>query len=69
VSFVQAENYIFCLNIYESLHVQLVVRVFGWPQPTVEIPSMSFEGCSHRKTSACDWDWHEIHRRKVAEWF
>ena len=56
------ELWLHCCSIAEPLFIRLVVRTLGWHQPTVLIPSLGFEGRSHRKTHCAERDWVQIHR-------
>ena len=55
-------------SIAEPLFIRLVVRTLGWHQPMVLIPSLGFEGRSHRKTRGIERDWTEIHQETLQAW-
>ena len=56
------ELWLHCCSIAEPLFIRLVVCTLGWHQPTVLIPSLGFEGRSHRKTRDIERDWAKIYR-------
>ena len=62
------ELWLHCCNLAEPLFVRLVVRTLGWHQPTVLIPSLGFEGRSHRKTRGIGCDWVQVHKETLQAW-